>query len=215
MTAQLLSTLCMTAPDPCEVLHGEAGALGYTCHMAAMHWAFMAIGKTGTEANALVGEFSLSTCSRCTEGSGQHATLDPKAYGKALCKTAQRIPSRDQLADMVEAGDILITDGKPWPAHTMVVATAVRLKPTAHRMFPIKKSDKPTDCVMIRGLNNTGTLGTGVHGRYDPFSHDITEDKFWRNPDSGKFGRAGVDLLVVKYNDFMTAIRGLSKRMLG
>lgn len=95
---------------------------------------------------------------------------------------------------MVEVGDVLITEHPSCPMHTMVVRQKTR-----------------TDHITVRGFNNFGTLGTGIRDRYDPVSHNITKDKYWVNPNTGKFGLFGVDLYVIKSVNFLTAARGLRR----
>ncbi len=196
MPALNFSRISKIPPNPWQVSHRQGINVGYTCHMAAMHWAFMALGKSQIQANAAVGEFTLATCPGC-KGNAPHGSLSPREYGVIFCKSARKIPSRNQLYNMVNVGDVLITDNKFWPAHTMVV-----------------RQKRRPDHITIRGFNNIGTLGTGVRDRYDPVSHNITKDKYWKNPNTGKFGLIGVDLFVIKHDDYMRVIRTLSKRFL-
>ncbi len=191
MSAQVLSRLSKTAPNPWHVDHGAGIRVGYTCHMAAMHWAQMALGSTQQHANEIVGVFTKLYCPGC-KGTGPHGSVSPTDYGKHFCHTARLIPNRNQLHGMVNVGDILITGASQWPMHTMVV-----------------RQKRGPDHITVRGFNNLGTLGTGQRDRYDPVSHNITKDKYWRNPATGTFGNGAAPLYVVRHADFMAASRRL------
>ncbi len=197
MTALTFSRNSKIPPNPWRVSHGGPVNVGYTCHMAAIHWAFMTLGKSQIQANQAVGEFALASCIGC-KGNGPHGSLDPRVYGEVFCRSARKIPNKNQLASMVNVGDVLITDNRVWPAHSLVVR---QKRGPAH--------------ITVRGFNNLGTLGTGIRDRYDPVSHNITQDKYWRNPLTGKFGTVGVDLFVIRYETYMQVIRVLGKKMLG
>ena len=112
----------------------------------------------------------------------------PGAYGKHFCRIARQIPNRDHLYSMVNVGDILFTGHFTSPVHTMVV-----------------RQKRGKDHITVRGFNNSGTLGTGQRDRYDPVSHNITKDKYWKA--AGKFGIIGEPLFVVKHDHFMAASR--------
>jgi len=187
MTALVLSRLSKTAPNPWHVDHGAGGQVGYTCHMAAMHWAQMVLGASHQRANEIVGVFSRLDCPGC-KGNGPHGSVSPTAYGQHFCRTARRIPNRNALHGMVNVGDILITGQNQWPMHTMVV----------------RQKSGPNH-ITVRGFNNLGTLGTGQRDRYDPVSHNITKDKYWQNPATGSFGNGAAPLFVVPHADFMAA----------
>ena len=197
MSALAFSRFSKEEPNPWTVPHPGGFVVGYTCHMAAIHWAFMALGKTHAEANRLVGEFARATCPGCT-GRGIHGSLAPAEYGRVFCSTAQKVPNRDALHGMVDVGDVLITDNKVWPAHSMVV-----------------RQKRGAGHVTVRGFNNHGTLGTGQRDRYDPVSHNITKDKYWRDPARGKFGQVGVDIFVIVSRRYLQVAQVLAHRMLG
>lgn len=188
MTAHRLSQLSKTPPNPWHADHAGM-PVGYTCHMAAMHWAQMALGASQQEANGIVTVFNRLYCPGCM-GTGPHGSMSPTHYGRHFCRTARRIPNRNALAGMVAVGDILITGQYQWPMHTMVV-----------------RQKRRPDHITIRGFNNLGTLGTGERDRYDPTSHNITRDKYWANAATGSFGNGAAPLYVVKHADFMHASR--------
>ena len=192
MSGLELSRMSKVPPEPWKVDHGERGGqVGYTCHMAAMHWAQMVLGSDQQGANRIVGAFAKAHCPGCT-GKGPHGSVSPSAYGKRFCSSAQQIPDLASLYDMVDVGDVLITDNPSWPAHTMIL-----------------RQKRRRDHVTVRGFNNHGTLGTGTRDRYDPVSHNITQDKYWFNADQGKFGKVGVRLYVIRHDSFMAASRAL------
>jgi hypothetical protein len=182
-----LSRTSKIPPDPWHVEHGGTFKPGYTCHMAALHWAQMMLGSNQRGANRIVGAFAKEHCPGCT-GNGLHGSLSPSAYGKLFCQEAQLIPTADDLYDLVDVGDVLITGDPKWPAHTMIL-----------------RQKRGRDHVTIRGFNNHGTLGTGIRDRYDPVSHNITQRKYWRDAAAGKFGSIGVPLFVISYDRFITA----------
>lgn len=188
-----LSRYSKTAPMPSTVQHEGGFVLGYTCHMAAIHWALMTLGKSQPEANRIVSELARAKCPGCT-GNGQHTSLSSLEYGLLFCRTARRIPSRDALHDMVAVGDVLITEHPQRPAHSMIV----------------RQNSRP-EHITVRGFNNTGTLGTGVHLQYDDVSHNIAKAKYWRDSECGAFGLNGVELHVVESEIFLSIARGLRR----
>jgi hypothetical protein len=193
MNGQTLSDMSKIAPQPCTVNHPGGGPVGYTCHMAAMHWAQMALGKTQQEANRIVGDFARASCPGC-RGQGPHGSVGPAVYGAHFCTAARPVLNRQALFAMVAVGDVLITEHPSRPMHTMIV----------------RRRTSPND-VTIRGFNNFGTLGTGVRDQYDPVSHNIMQDKYWRDPAAGRFGLVGVPLHVVGSTAFLTQSRGLAR----
>ncbi|PTV95409.1 hypothetical protein C8J27_10444 [Rhodobacter aestuarii] len=193
MTALAFSRLSKIAPDPWHVAHPGAGNIGYTCHMAAMHWAQMALGASQMRANEIVGVFTRLHCPGCkANGSGVHTSVSTTAYGHLFCRRAVLIPDRNSLHGMVEVGDVLIAGLAAWPMHTMVL-----------------RQKRGAGHITVRGFNNLGTLGTGERDRYDPVSHNITQDKYWKDPAAGLFGRSAAPLCVVRHADFMEASRML------
>jgi hypothetical protein len=194
MSGLELSRMSKIPPQPCTVDHGAGGGqVGYTCHMAAMHWAQMVLGSDQQRANRAVGDFAKSFCPGC-KGNGPHGSVSPYEYGRHFCVTAQPVASRAALYNMAEVGDVLVTEHPSRPMHTMIV-----------------RQKRGNDHLTVRGFNNFGTLGTGVRDRYDPLSHNIAQDKYWVDPDRGLFGLGGVPLFLVKNVSFMTASRGLRR----
>lgn len=191
MTALALSRMSKIAPDPWHADHGGGIRVGYTCHMAGMHWAQMVLGATQAQANEIVTVFNKLYCPGC-KGTGPHGSVSPTDYGMHFCRTAQRVPNKAALAGMVNVGDILITGQHQWPMHTLVV-----------------RQVRGPDHVTVRGFNNFGTLGTGQRDRYDPVSHNITQDKFWSNAATGLFGHGAAPLFVVPHADYMGASQRL------
>jgi hypothetical protein len=185
VTAILFSGNSRIPPIPCSVAHPGVASVGYTCHMAVMHWAQMTLGASQTQANEIVAVFTRVHCPGC-KGAGPHGSVSPTAYGSHFCRIAKEIPSGAELHGKVAVGDVLITDHPSMPMHSMVV-----------------DEKRGADHITIRGFNNWGTLGTGQHSQYDPVSRNIT--KHWKNAADGKFGQNGVPLYVVKYDDFMRA----------
>jgi hypothetical protein len=193
MNGQTLSDMSKIPPQPNTVNHPGGAAVGYTCHMAAMHWAQMALGKPQQEANRVVGEFARANCPGC-RGQGPHGSILPRVYGELFCSSARLVPNRQWLFGMVAVGDVLITEHPSMPMHTMVV----------------RRRTGPNE-VTIRGFNNTGTLNTGVRDQYDPVSHNIMKDKYWRDPNAGRFGVVGVPVYVISSTTFLSQSRGLAR----
>jgi hypothetical protein len=197
MTRLDLSRLSKVPPEPHSVIH-IAGKhvfdVGYTCHMAAMHWAAMALGHSQKKANEIVSGFTKKSCRGCL-GNGNHASVSPSEYGKAFCSTGTRIANKNALHDMVDVGDVLVTGHPSMPMHTMVL-----------------RQKRGEDHITVRGFNNFGTLGTGVRDHYDPVSHNIAQDKYWKNSDQSLFGQIGEPLYLVKHDSFIAAIRQVSQK---
>jgi len=192
MTGTNFSRLSKIPPQPWQVDHGGGINVGYTCHMAAMHWAQMALGSSQTDANRIVGAFARLHCPGC-KGRGPHGSVLPSAYGNTFCRNAVPISDRASLYKNVQVGDVLITGHHRMPMHTMIV-----------------RQKRGEGHITVRGFNNFGTLGTGIRDHYDPKSHNIAKDKYWGARDGG-FGRVGVPipLWVVPHNHFMQASRML------
>lgn len=209
MTAQHLAVLAQYAPNPGTITHnqsngGAAASVGYSCHLAMMHWAFMALNCTGAEANAAVSRIFRAYCANCVDGSvhdrgfgnGIHA-----AYGQLFCKEARPVADNASLYKLAEVGDVLITGPKEFPAHSMVVSG---------RMCNLMRVKR----VMVRGFNNLGTLGTGEKDAHDMLSHNVMDDRYWRRdpakPDQTaqtKFGMAAASLSIIKHADFIERAR--------
>ncbi|MCO6382729.1 hypothetical protein [Oceanicola sp. 502str15] len=184
MTAHQLSQLSKyEPPTPATVPHLGVEPVSYNCHMAVMHWAFMALGKSHGQANARVAQLAVNNCDACNGKGARHATLPNSLYGTMFCSAARRIPGRDQLFAMASAGDVLITGAPSYPSHSMVV-----------------RQSKSNDHVTIRGFNNFGTIGTGEVLQYDPVSHNITKEKYWPG---GSFGNHGSALWVISHAAYM------------
>jgi hypothetical protein len=179
----------MTAPNPDKVIHRGVPHV-YTCHMAVMHWALMALGKTQEEANRVVGVFVVRGCPGCNNR-GPHGSVDQAQYGY-FCRGAIRIRNRRELFNSAAVGDILITQSPSMPMHSMVIT---------------RKENEGN--VEIRGFNNTGTLGTGTALSYDGESRNVALDEHWLQEEQGLF-RQGAPLHVVKNADFMRSIRVLA-----
>jgi hypothetical protein len=190
MDGPTLSRMSKIAPNPDFAIHSTAGMVVYTCHMAALHWAFMALGRDHYIANLLVTAIAQADCRGCQGGGANHSSISADTYGAAFCLNARQIPNRNALSGMVQPGDLLITNHPRQPMHSMIV-----------------RQNQGADHVTVKGFNNTGTLGTGMRLKYDPVSHNITKDKYWINAAAGKFGHTGDALWVVQSADFLRAAR--------
>lgn len=186
MTAQNFAMLAKRGPVPFKTDHGAGNSSTYTCHMAAIHWAFMDLGDAEGVANRRLSAIMRATCLACLGEHDLHGSLDPTWYGDKFCKdvTAQ-IGSRDALYAGVQVGDVLITQAPQNPMHTMVVVG--------------KSSLGKFKFVQIRGFNNIGTLGTGSRAMYDDHDRDIDKAKYWNG---ATFGNSGAALHRIPYNDF-------------
>jgi hypothetical protein len=154
-----------TAPNPFTANHG--GGVVYTCHMAAMHWAFMDRGDSQAVANQRVSAVAIGRCPGCNPPGGHvHPSLSYQWYGAHFCAGAQQIATRAALYNAIEVGDVLIAGPNAnAPMHTMVVVNKRRMP--GHSW------------VYVRGFNNVGTLGTGPHLQYDAQDRDIDRAALW------------------------------------
>jgi hypothetical protein len=82
-------------PNPSNVNHGGGFTPSYTCHTAAMHWAFMDRGDTQAVANQRVTAVPLARCPGCAPpGGNQHPHLSSQWYSTHFGAGAQQIPTR-------------------------------------------------------------------------------------------------------------------------
>ena len=186
-----------TAPNPNTANHG--GGVVYTCHMAAMHWAFMDRGDTQAVANQRVSAVAIARCPGCNPpGGAMHPSLSYQWYSANFCTGAAPIPTRAALYNAVEPGDVLIVGPNPATAmHTMVVVGKQRMP--GHSW------------VYVRGFNNVGTLGTGAHLQYDAHDRDIDRAALWHGAAAPQtFGVGpGNYLFKVTYNDYSNRAGGI------
>lgn len=199
MSAATFANHSRTAPNPDTANHG--GGVRYTCHMAAMHWAFMDRGDSQAIANQRVSAVAVARCPGCLHGGAVHASLPYQWYSNAFCGGAQHIQNRAALYGSVNIGDVLIVGAAiQAPMHTMVVVN--------------KRSALRRTWVYIRGFNNVGTLGTGLHLAYDDSDRDIDRNRYWHGPAGGNqtFGIGpGNNLYVIPFNTYLNragAVRG-------
>lgn len=192
MSATTFANHSKTAPNPNTANHGGGGGVQYTCHMAAIHWAFMERGDSQATANQKVSAINVAKCPACQRGHHVHGSLDPIWYGTTFCVgVAQRISNRATLYGAVNIGDVLIVGPIGRPSHTMVVVN--------------KRAALGRTWVYIRGFNNLGTLGTGTRSAYDNNDRDIDKDRYWWPPSAGgnqEFGNGKEDLHVIPYNTY-------------
>ena len=198
-----LSNLSKTPPNPYHTAHISSAPTVYTCHAAALHWAFMDQGLTQPEANQKVTTLTQMYCPACNAPNqgGPHSSIPASKYGPMFCSNAVKI-TRNSLTDL-EPGDILITGHHKAPNHSMIVRRNKRAGETT-----------------VRGFNNFGTLGTGRLLEYDPFSRNITQDKYWKKDDAGSdtFGVIPEALYRVTYQDYsnrIVAVMNMMKKRFG
>lgn len=221
MTNETYARLSGSAPDPDYIDNGDH-KVRYTCHLAAMHWGFMDLGKSQAEAHEIIGRISKLFCSTCEDVKKQalahkstlqtlhdrlvgrsalrfdvgkmHGSLLPEQYSKLFCRRARRIERRADLFASTRVGDVLIYGSIDMPAHSMVVSS---------------RADQ--DRVTVRGYNNYGTLREGPPNAYDPHSRNIAQRQYWVRETEGIF-RGGFSLFVIRHEDFMMTIRYLASR---
>ncbi|MCP4887702.1 MAG: hypothetical protein GY904_13925 [Planctomycetaceae bacterium] len=203
MSAANFANQSRRAPNPDTANHG--GGVRYTCHMAAMHWAFMDRGDTQAVANQRVSAIAVTQCPGCANGGPMHPSIPYAWYAGAFCGGAQRIPNRAALYGAVQVGDVLIVGGAiQAPMHTMVVVN--------------KRSALRRTWVHIRGFNNVGTLGTGPHLAYDNNDRDIDRARYWHRGAAGDqtFGNGpGNNLFVIPYNTYSARARVIRGQCFG
>lgn len=209
MTAQAFAGNSKIEPSPHTTVHVGGSVTGYTCHMAAMHWAFMTLGDTQQQANNRITRIIQTTCNGCLGTTpGMHGSINPQWYGKEFFFhiPATHILNRQSLYDGVSIGDVLIIPDPRMPMHTMVAVgkSALALLGTHY--------------VYVRGYNNYGTLMTGIRDQYDDADRDIDKASLWRpNPNTVIGGElfgasSGSTLYVVAYEDFIEKARVVKDR---
>lgn len=210
MSAVTFANHTKTAPNPDSTSHPAFPSIRYTCHAAALHWAFMELGDNQATANARVEAINKATCIGCSTGGNQHSGISHTWYGNhMIAPTAPvQIPNKAALMGAVAIGDVLITNAPQYPTHSMVVVGKQNL-------FVAK-------FVYVRGFNNTGTLGTGPHLQYDNADRDIHKDSLWHNlAGQIKFGTShstGSALYCVSYANYIaqaTTIRNACSNVTG
>ncbi len=201
MSATHFAACARIAPNPWKVDHGDGivGILPYTCHMAAMHWAFMDRGDFQTVAHQRLTVINRAVCPKCRNPTAfMHQAILHQWYGAHFCGGAQQILSRDALYGAVEVGDVLILGTPTAPAHSMVV---------------VGKSKAPGHSwVYIRGFNNVGALGTGAQLQYDPQDRDIDRRALWKG---SQFGITGNPVYRIPYVDYSNRAGIVSGQCIG
>jgi hypothetical protein len=167
MPAANFATSAKHGPNPCATTHTDNNPTAYTCHMAAMHWAFMDLGDTDANANAKAQAIIQAKCQGCLGTHHMHGSILPAWYGTNFCGGAVQIANRAALYAAVNVGDVLITAQPQQPMHSMVIVS--------------KKTMLGRHFVYVRGFNNTNTLGAGPFLQYDNSDRDIDKDKFWHS----------------------------------
>lgn len=180
MSAANLSLLSKTPPMPNTTNCGGA-PISYTCHAAVLHWTAMDQGKNQADANFLVTRVTRAVCPGCNNPGSPHSSIVAHRYGSMFCCSAQRI-LRNQLHTHLHPGDVLITGHPSMPNHSMIVRQVAG-----------------PNHVTVRGFNNIGTLGTGGLLQYDPVSHNITKDKYWKPNDMFGAYAPGIQLYYIPY----------------
>jgi hypothetical protein len=187
-----------SAPVPDGFDHlGGGGVAKYTCHMAALHWAFMDLGDNQATANNRIEALARAKCAACTPPQGGqaaavHLSLPSLWYGANLCVGAVAIANRAALYGAVHSGDvILLGPAAANPMHSMVVVGKTNI---VGQRF-----------VYIRAFNNAGTFGPpSPHLAYDNSDRDIDKAALWHGPAGGaqNFGNTGANMFVVPYANF-------------
>lgn len=139
----------------------------YTCHMAALHWAWRALGNDLNSALEYVDNVCKQTCPKCTgvveEGLVRsHASIEDAWYGPTFCEGAEAL-DKTTMAEALSPGDIVVCGFYQRPQHTMIVVSV----------------NSPT--VLVRGFNNRGTfnLSVDMRGVYDDSDRDLADAQAW------------------------------------
>lgn len=141
----------------------------FTCHVAALYWAFHDLTNNATEAAAMVEAIAKANCQRCREPGGGggiqqgHHSIPHPWYGRNLCRGALAVSDSTALQAYAEVGDVLLVGDPSRPSHSMVVVNKSLLGQGLH----------------VRGYNNFLTLGTGRRDAYDPQDRDVGVMQFW------------------------------------
>jgi hypothetical protein len=155
MSQQAFAQHAAAAPVvPASALHS------YTCHMAALYWAFQDLGDTGPVAAARIEAIAKFTCNGCKTRPRPgavitHSSIDQMWYGGNLCSGALPVVDEHALMGYVEIGDVILVGAPQRPMHSMVVVRVTT---------PVIGNP---GSVEIRGFNNTSTLGFGPYLQYD------------------------------------------------
>jgi hypothetical protein len=189
-SAETFARHSSTAPNPNKVNHSDVGGVVYTCHMAAMHWAFMDHGDNQIMANQRVSTIATALCNKCCHNTGIHSSILHEWYGNAFCNGAIPITNKAALYHAVNIGDVLIVGEPQRPVHTMIVTN--------------KRSLLDYNWVYIRGFNNIGTLGTGGYLAYDNNSRDINKNQYWHGnaTNNQTFGNGLGRLFVIPFRTY-------------
>jgi hypothetical protein len=197
MTINTFVRFAKSAPQPVQnTIHG------YTCHMAALHWAFRELGDTEAIAGARMEAIAETKCQACLVGAPVHLSIPHDWYGTNLCGNAVALADRDAMRANAVKGDVLLVGTAAVPAHSMVVVG--------------KRSLLGGHWTYIRGFNNTGSLGKGGKLMYDNHDRDIDKAALWHAQvgQPTRFGlaySAGGALSRVSYANFIadaTTVRG-------
>ncbi len=124
----------------------------YNCHMAVMHWALIALGKTDQNAQDVVQEFTRVACPHCKGTNNLIASLQNDEYGKIFCSRAKSLNAAE-----CKPGDVLIIPNAGRPTHSMVAISVAG------------------DAIGIRGFNNAGTFPGSPYLQYDGTTRMIAD----------------------------------------
>jgi hypothetical protein len=167
MSRDSFATYAATAPfEPQPIPHG------YTCHMAAVYWAFKDLGDADGVAAAKVQALASFTCRGCKEKPGPgkfitHFSLEHEWYGRHFCQGAIALKTHTDLLAYAEVGDVILVGAPQRPMHSMIVVSTGTPGP-----------------IKIRGFNNYNTTGTGAYNKYDNGERDISDrNTMWHEQD--------------------------------
>ena len=208
MSQQTFAQHAATAPViPAGVRHS------YTCHMAALYWAFLDLGDTALEAATRVEEIAKFNCHGCKTKPKpgvmiMHPSIPHAWYGLKLCAGALPVPDAQNLLTYADVGDVILVGAPQRPMHSMVVVHA----------------PGPGQPVAIRGFNNFSTLGTGTHLQYDNADRVIAPPgvppagaNYWHTGADGttRFGQGfdgGGPAYRIQYETFVTSNAAMVRR---
>ncbi|BDC47943.1 hypothetical protein F183_A02590 [Bryobacterales bacterium F-183] len=141
--------------------HNESGYKEYVCHAAAVHWALVALGKTGPQAEELIAALIRGVEQKAGKKPGE--VTDPWQCYAPLFTTRTlfvHLPN-NQLAAQCGVGDVIIVGPPTRPEHSMIVVA------------------NTNGTVWIRGFNNFLTFGntaaiTPPQNAYDSLDRDLS-----------------------------------------
>lgn len=223
MPRQAFLRASLTYPRPFHLIHqGQRGAVVYTCHMAVLHWALMALGQPQEKAHLKVRDYTFAHCLGCQGTHDWHSSLNIRQYGQDFCQSGIEIEGPENLSENCKPGDVLVVGEPTNVSHTMVVhrvdegepaaipagaAAAAATGSTGKEELAIDKDNRG---VFIRGFNNSSTFekvdASVAKNNYDPNDRNVADQRLWTGGPLGR-GEYGNPVYVIPHREFFRHVR--------